>query len=252
MGASVADEPASVDRAGVVDKVAAILDALEAGPAPLTSLVAATGLPRATAHRLAVALGRHGLVGRDDAGRFVLGLRLIGLGRAAAGALPLRALARPALEALRQETGESVQLYVVEDDAEGGPGRRCVLSLQSPHGLRWIVPEGALLPLDRGSAGRVLSSAGGRSPGESPANRRASEAWVEPGWVEPGWIESVEEREPGVASVSAGVRGPDGALIAAVSVSGPIERLSRHPGARFGVAVLAAAAAIEAEARTIE
>jgi DNA-binding IclR family transcriptional regulator len=70
--------------------------------------------------------------------------------------------------------------------------------------------------------------------------------------VESGWVESVEEREPGVASVSAGVRGPDGALIAAVSVSGPIERLSRHPGARFGAAVLAAAAAIELEARTID
>ncbi|HEY8093478.1 MAG TPA: IclR family transcriptional regulator [Acidimicrobiales bacterium] len=249
MGDSVADEAGPVDRAGVVDKVAAILDALESGPAPLTSLVAATGLPRATAHRLAVALGRHGLVGRDDEGRFVLGLRLIGLGRAAAGALPLRALARPALEALRHETGESVQLYVTEDDAAGGPGRRCVLSLQSPHGLRWIVPEGALLPLDRGSAGRVLrgGSPGGRSPGESPANRRGSETGVESGWVE-----SVEEREPGVASVSAGVRGPDGALIAAVSVSGPIERLSRHPGARFGAAVLAAAAAIELEARTID
>src|SRR6478672_9902778 len=161
MGASVAD------RAGVVDKVAAILDALEDGPAPLSVLMTATGLPRATAHRLAVALGRHGLVGRDEAGRFVLGRRLISLGHAAAGALPLRSLARPALEALRDETGEGVQLYVPEEG-----GRRCVLSLQSPHGLRWIVAEGVLLPLDRGSAGHVLV-------GEE----------IDPG----GWVESVEE-----------------------------------------------------------
>ena len=217
MGESLAD------RAGVVDKVAAILDALEAGPVPLSALVAATGLPRATAHRLAVALGRHGLVGRDEEGRFVLGLRLIGLGRAAAEMLPLRTLARPALEELRNETGESVQLYVAEEG-----GRRCVLSLQSPHGLRWIVPEGALLPLDRGSAGTVL--------------RTGPDTWVE----------SVEEREAGVASVSAAVRGPDGALIAAVSVSGPIERLSRHPGRRFGTAVLAAAEAIEAAAWAVD
>jgi DNA-binding IclR family transcriptional regulator len=214
MGASVAD------RAGVVDKVAAILDALEAGPAPLSVLMTATGLPRATAHRLAVSLGRHGLVGRDEAGRFVLGLRLISLGHAAAGALPLRSLARPALEALRDGTGEGVQLYVPEEG-----GRRCVLSLQSPHGLRWIVAEGTLLPLDRGSAGHVLAGDG-----------------VEP----PGWVESVEEREPGVASVSGAVHGLDGAVIAAVSVSGPIERLSRQPGARFGDAVVAAARAIEA------
>ena len=214
MGASVAD------RAGVVDKVGAILDALEAGPATLSDLMAATGLPRATAHRLAVALGRHGLVGRDDAGRFVLGLRLISLGHAAARALPLRALAQPALEALRDETGEGVQLYVAEE-----AGRRCVLSLQSPHGLRWIVPEGALLPFDRGSAGHVLAA---------------------DGTADATWVESVEEREPGVASVSAGVRGPGGAVIAAVSVSGPVERLSRTPGARFGDAVVAAARSVEA------
>jgi DNA-binding IclR family transcriptional regulator len=225
MGASVADGPEPVDRlaerAGVVDKVAAILDALEPGPALLSDLTVATGLPRATAHRLAVALARHGLVGRDDAGRFVLGLRLISLGHAAAGALPLRTLARPALESLRDQTGEGVQLYVAEDG-----GRRCVLSLQSPHGLRWIVPEGALLPLDRGSAGHVLSD----------TDRQGTR----------GWVESVEEREPGVASISAAVRGPDGAVMAAISVSGPVERLSRRPGARFGAAVVAAAAAIEA------
>ena len=68
-----------------------------------------------------------------------------------------------------------MQLYVAEGD-----GRRCVVSLESTHGLRWIVPQGALLPLDRGSAGRVLQ-------GDDIA-------------------ESVEEREPGVASVSAAVR----------------------------------------------
>ena len=224
MGAMVAD------GAGVVDKVAAVLETLEVGPASLSELVTATGMPRATAHRLAVALGRHGLVGRDDEGRFVLGLRLLGLARAAAEALPLRTRARPALEALRNETGESVQLYVPDEG-----GRRCVLSLQSPHGLRWIVPEGALLPLDRGSAGHILRS------GESPANRRTKGAG-------PEWIESIGEREAGVASVSAGVRDADGTVVAAVSVSGPIERLSRRPGQRFGPAVVAAARSVEVAA----
>jgi DNA-binding IclR family transcriptional regulator len=225
MGESVgpADGPDKVDRAdrsedrlGVVDRVASILAALEAGPATLASLMGSTGLPRATAHRLAVALGRHGLVGRDDEGRFVPGVALIGLGHAAAEALPLRTLARPLLELLRDETGESVQLFVAEDG-----WRRCVLSLPSPHALRWIVAEGSLLPLDRGSAGRLLLS-GARD----------------------GWVESMEEREPGVASVSAPVLGPDGRVAAAVSVSGPIERLSRAPGARFGAATTAAGQAI--------
>ena len=206
----------SVSGVGVLDKAVGVLRALRAGGAlGLGELQAATGLPRATAHRLAVALEEHGLVRRDAAGRFCLGFELIALGRMAADAFPLGEVARPLLAELRDRTGESVQLFVRE-----GEERRCVVSLQSPHGLRWIVPEGARLPLEVGSAGRVLGSAGART-GEA--------------------VESVEEREAGVASVSAAVRGRDGAVVAAVSVSGPVERLSRHPAQRFGAAVTACA-----------
>jgi DNA-binding IclR family transcriptional regulator len=56
-----------------------------------------------------------------------------------------------------------------------------------------------------------------------------------------GWVESVAEREAGVASVSAPVLDRAGVALAAVSVSGPIERLGRHPGRRFAPAVTAAA-----------
>jgi len=60
------------------------------------------------------------------------------------------------------------------------------------------------------------------------------------------WTESVEEREPGVASVSAPVAGKDGSLLAAVSVSGPVERMSRHPGKNFGGAVAHCARSLSA------
>lgn len=215
----------SVSGVGVLDKAAAVLGALERGPLSLAGLGPATGLPRATAHRLAVALEAHGLVRRDAEGRFALGLRLVGLGRAAAAGLPVAEVARPALEALRDETGESTQLYVRDGDR-----RVCVLSLESPHGLRTIVGIGASLPLDVGSAGRVLSD-----PSATGGRR--------------GWVESVGEREAGVASVSAPVRDPEGRPVAAVSVSGPIERTSRSPGRRYGEAVVAAAAAVEAALR---
>ena len=56
-----------------------------------------------------------------------------------------------------------------------------------------------------------------------------------------GWAQSVGEREPGVASVSAPVRGPNGKVIAAVSISGPVERLSRQPGRLHSAAVVATA-----------
>ena len=205
----------SVSGVGVIDKGVLILHALTPGALDLAGLQEATALPRATAHRLAVALELHGLVRRDGQGRFCLGFELIRLGRAAEEQFPLAEIARPALTALRDETGESVQLYVADAD-----GRRCVVSLQSTHGLRWIVPQGALLPLDRGSAGRVLL-------GDEVA-------------------ESVEEREAGVASVSAAVRDRNGRVIAAVSVSGPVERLSRAPRQRFGSAVEAAAQSVSA------
>ncbi|HEX7133975.1 MAG TPA: IclR family transcriptional regulator [Iamia sp.] len=209
----------SVRSVGVLDKSVALLRALADGPAPLAGLVAATGIPKPTAHRLAVALVGHGLVRRTDDGGFALGAELVGLGRAAAEGWPWGDAAGPALVGLVEATGESAQLYVREAD-----GRRCLLSRESTHELRTIVAEGARLPLDRGSAGRILA-------GEAPVE---------------GWVESVEERAPGVASVSAPVRDGSGAVVAAVGISGPVDRLGPTPGARFGPAVVAAARRIEA------
>lgn len=208
---------------GVVDKTVLILDALEAGPCSLAELTGRIALPRATAHRLAVALETHGLVGRDSEARFVLGPRLVDLGRAA-GFRPHRSLAEtagPVLVRLRDGTGESTQLYV-----RSGDTRVCVAASESPHSLRTIVAIGAVLPMDRGSAAKVLA-------GDASVLAR-------------GWAESVEERERGVASVSAPVRA-GGQVVAAVSVSGPVERTSRHPGRRYAEAVRQAAALIEAE-----
>lgn len=56
-----------------------------------------------------------------------------------------------------------------------------------------------------------------------------------------GWAQSVGEREQGVASVSAPVRSPSGRVIAAVSISGPIERVSRQPGRLHAATVVAGA-----------
>jgi DNA-binding IclR family transcriptional regulator len=209
----------SISGVGVIDKAMRVVAALETdGPHTLNELVDATGLSRPTAHRLAAALEKHGLVRRDTEGRFALGLRLLALGQAAVGALSLREAARPALEELRDRTGESAQLYVRQ-----GESRICIEALESPHGLRTIVPVGAVLPLDRGSAGKVLRGGG-----------------------ENGLAASVGEREAGVASVSAAVRDHAGRIHAAVSVSGPIERLSTDPLRKYAGQVALAAQRIAA------
>lgn len=205
---------------GVLDKAVLVLATVEAQPCSLAELVAATGLSRATAHRLAVALEQHRLLRRRADGRFALGYRLLGLGHRAGDQIPLVEVAEPHLAALRDRTGESAQIYVRDGDE-----RVCILAAESAHGLRTIVSVGARLTMAAGSAAAVLR-------GEVPAGR---------------WAASVEERERGVASVSSPVVGADGSVVAAVSVSGPIDRTTRDPAGRYGPAVVDAARAISAD-----
>jgi DNA-binding IclR family transcriptional regulator len=223
---------------GVVDKSAAILSALEAGPVSLATLVTLTGLPRPTAHRLAVALERHRLVSRDIEGRFVLGPRLAELANAG-GQDRLIFAAGPILAKLRDATGESTQLYRRQGDA-----RVCVAAAELPAGLRNTVPIGTRLPLTAGSAAQILLA----WEDAERLHRGVADAVFTAQTLakvrRQGWAMSVAERQPGVASVSAPVRAANGRVIAAVSVSGPIERLSRNPGRLHARALVAAGEAI--------
>ena len=226
---------------GVLDKSVAILAALaEGGPLSLAGLVEATGLSRPTAHRLAAALEAHRLIGRDGAGRYRLGLRLLGWAGAVSAELGLVEAARPVLEALRDRTGESAQLFVRDGDS-----RLCIASSERPAGLRDTVPVGAVLPLDRGSGGKVLLAFGGDGSG-------VGRSGVDPGELETirrrGWAASVAEREEGVGSVSAPVLDSNGRIHAAVSVSGPVNRLGRQPGKHLAEPVVAAARELERRA----
>jgi DNA-binding IclR family transcriptional regulator len=222
----------SLSGSGVqtIDRAVGILEALaRTGPCTLADLVRETGLPRPTVHRLAVALEEHALVVRDRGGRFRLGGRLVGWGAAAGAGLALVEPARAVLERLSTDTGESAQLYVREGDR-----RVCVATHERPTGLRDTVALGAMMPLAKGSGGRVLlawASDGDRFDVDPDvlATVRAE-----------GWAATVGEREPGVASVSAPVR-VGGEVVAAIGVSGPAERFGPDPGSRFAGPVVAAA-----------
>ena len=221
---------------GVLDKAAAVLSALEAGPATLAALVSATGLARPTAHRLAVALEHHRLVSRDMQGRFILGPRLSELA-VAAGEDRLLAAAGPAPTHLRDITGESAQLYRRQGDM-----RVCVAAASGFPGCATRSRSARRCPWPRDPAHRCCSA--WEEPDRMHRGLQGARytATTLAGVRRRGWAQSVAEREMGVASVSAPVRGPNNRVIAAVSVSGPIERLTRQPGKLHGEAVVEAAA----------
>ena len=162
-------------------------------------------------------------------------------GRALPSATRLASAAGPVLEALRDETGESAALYV----RTGPLARRCIASADRASGLRDTVPVGAVLPMTAGSAAHVfVAESGERLPAGAAYGARELASVARHGYAA-----SVAEREPGLASVSAPVRDRQGVVVAAISVSGPVERLTRNPGRRFGAAVVAAAHRLEAALR---
>jgi DNA-binding IclR family transcriptional regulator len=223
-----------VSSVGVIDKAVIVLDALRSEPASLADLVTRTGLSRPTAYRLAVALEVHGLVARDGEGRFGLGPHLFEL-TAGGRRDPLEQAAPGVLQQLCDRTQESAQLY-----RRVGDVRRCVAAAERSSGLRDTVPVGAELPMTAGSAAQVLLA---WEPAEE-VQAIAGHARFSPATLSAvrrrGWAASVAEREPGVASVSAPVFGADGHVVAAVSVSGPIDRLTRTPGKLYADPVLSA------------
>ncbi|BCQ09905.1 IclR family transcriptional regulator [Mycobacterium heckeshornense] len=222
---------------GVLDKAVGVLHAIAESPCGLAELCERTGLPRATAHRLAAGLEVHRLLARDSDGRWRLGPAVSEL--AAHVDDPLLAASPAVLAQLREITGESVQLY-----RRDGNWRICIAALEPPAGLRDTVPVGARLPMTAGSGAKVLLAYSDPATQHAilPAAKFGERVLAEV--RRRGWAQSVAEREPGVASVSAPVRDPRGSVVAAISVSGPIDRLGRRPGARWAADLVAAADAI--------
>ncbi|MDO5634778.1 MAG: IclR family transcriptional regulator [Micrococcus sp.] len=227
--------PPKPSGVGVVDKSAAILNALESGPATLAQLVATTGIARPTLHRLAAALAHHRLVGKDLHGRYILGSRLGELA-SAAGEDRLISAAGPVLTWLRDATGEAAQVFRRQSDV-----RVCVASAERPIGMRDVIPVGTRMSMKAGSAAQVLLAWEDHERLVSGLAGAVFTPTVLAAVRRRGWAQSLAEREAGVASVSAPVRGPNGRVIAAISIAGPLDRLTRQPGRVHADAVVAAA-----------
>jgi DNA-binding IclR family transcriptional regulator len=195
----------------MLERVAAILDAVDVHPVSASEIARRTGLSVSTVHRLALSMVEYEFLRRDSDGRFRTGQRFV---RSA-----LENAALPILARLRDTTAETSQLWV-----RHGGDRLCLATADSTHTLRATLPVGTRQPLPAGSAGRLLA--------------HEDEAWAQ---IERhGWVESVGMRTPGLGSVSAPVT-VAGELVGAVCVAVPLARVQDSPGADFGEATAAAA-----------
>ncbi len=232
-----------------VDRAVDVLEYLaERDDGAVTDLAAALGVHKSTAFRLLAALEARGLVEQvSERGRYRLGFGLVRLAGAAASRLDLVELSRPVTRRLALEIGETVNVARLEGGAAVNVDQ--VLGGATVATQNWV---GQRTPLHATSSGKVLlaaSTADERSrllagPLErfTPAtvtDRAALEAELD-GVVTAGWAATREELEVGLNAIAAPIRGRDGTVIAAVSVSGPTYRLGP---ARFDAVAAAVVAA---------
>lgn len=234
MGKISTSETPALSGIKVLDRSVLILKSVAETPRTLAELCEDTGLPRATAHRLATALEVHRLVTRTPDGRWTTGPGLTEITPVTTDLLA--DAAAHILPKLVEVTGESVQLYRLTGDT-----RTCIASMEPATGLRNTVPVGSRMPLTAGSAARVLLAFG-------PANlaeRMLPDADFNQQDLDDcrrlGWSESMGERDPALASVSAPVFDSNHRMIAVLSVSGPVERMTPSPYECWGAKVLSAA-----------
>jgi DNA-binding IclR family transcriptional regulator len=235
-----------------VDRASALLTlVVESGaPRTFTSLVDELGLAKSTPSRLLQALERSRLVQRDQAGAFRPGA-LFSLYAARPSALhDLVELARPTLERLGELSEETVNLAVPR-----GSELVQIAQVDSRYLLgatNWV---GVDVPAHCTALGKVLFAHGAlplplgnleRRTAHSPVDR----AHLDHALVEVrrrGWAVSLDELEVGLAAVAAPVRAVDGAVVAAISVSGPTTRINDRGITALGDLVVAEVRGLSAQ-----
>ncbi|MBI2216936.1 MAG: helix-turn-helix domain-containing protein [Candidatus Rokubacteria bacterium] len=190
----------------------ALLDALATrrDPARLTDLATATGRAKSSTLRLLTSLVQGGLLSRDGDGRFSPGplvTRLAAL-RHSWGELARRL--RPELMRLVRQTRETAS-FAVRD----GATRLLLVLVPSPESVRDHLEEGTRLPLRKGAAGEVLLAFGADRPRGALAEVRAR-----------GWAATFGARDPHLAAVAIPLFDSAGRLLGALTVSGPISRVT--------------------------
>jgi DNA-binding IclR family transcriptional regulator len=210
--------------------------------------------PKSTVSRWLAALDDAGFVDRaDGAGRYRLGMRLIGLGELARRSTSLQRLARPRLEALAQATGETSNLVILTDGVALN-----VELVESPRPIKHVGWLGRRLPLHATAAGKALLAwrdpAVVRQHARPPFERftpatitRAPALGEELARVRRrGYATAWGELEPDLLGLAAPVRDHTGEVIGALTISAPLSRVPRRAERGLAREVMAAAADLTA------
>ena len=195
------------------------------------------GYSPATVQTLITALREQGYVIRDGSTqRYHLGPEAVRLGLTALSRLEVRTAARPHIEALSEETRETVFLAIPRNDHV-----IYVDKVVSPHPIRMDAPLGINRPYNCTAVGKVLLASMPYARVEQLAadgvfEKRTPHSLAEPDALRAeleqvraqGWARDNEEFVTGVGCVGAPVRDHQGNTIAALTVSGPAERIGRE------------------------
>ncbi len=203
----------------------------------VTQIAEKVGLYKSTVHRILAALEAKGFVRQDPTtGRYHLGLKALELASVYLTSGDLPAVAYGEMLLLRDQTQETVSLYVRD-----GLERVRVQRAEGPLTVRRVVGLGERLPLYLGASGKVLLA--WLPPAERSRTldqilppgfgRTALEASLETA-VQQGWAQSQEEREDGVSSVAAPVIDRMGRCVAALAISGPVHRFDAGRAHQLG------------------
>jgi IclR family transcriptional regulator, KDG regulon repressor len=201
----------------------------------LAALAARTGIPRATAFRLLSTLEEAGFVVKEN-GDYRLGVKCFVLGNVAAADLDLRQVAFPHLSALRDLTGETTHIAILDHWQVVYLER---LPSPKPVGFMRSRP-GAILPAYCTGLGKVLLAHRPEKDVAAWAATQTFKAWT-PHTITSrrklidelratrarGYGVDEQEHELGVRCIAAPVRNHQTEVVAAISVAGPTERMPR-------------------------
>ncbi len=241
---------------GVISKVLRILEALQGSSAGLglKAISDLTGIHKSTAHRFLKHLEREGYLLRTEAGAYLIGPRLSQMSMRGNQGATLQAVARPMLWELWKSTQETVNLAVLDHGSV-----LYVDVIESPHEFRLSSRVGTRRSVHVTALGKALAAFLPTETRENilstltfqPSTPRTIMNLVQfrqelEKIQRQGYAVDDEEAVQGARCVSAPILNADREPIAAVSVSGPVTRVSPSQVAALAGAVTAAAGAISA------